>query len=284
MKNTKPHLHSQATLLLSPEPASVTLQAGPVAKITTGSKALDEVLGGGISTGQITELSGEHASGKTQLCFMLCVTVQLPCLHGGANRKALFVDTTGSFRPERLRNIAEHQPFPGGSPQALNGVTYVRAHNSEHQQQLLASIAAIFSTGDYGLLIVDSATNLFRADYQGRADLAARQQALGRYLKGLKILAEEHGCAVVITNEVLSSPDLGYHAQQTVAVGGGTVAHMCKTRLSLRKGKQMRYCKVAASPSVPEVDIAFQITNKGIQDCMPVSITGSKEDPTDDDR
>lgn len=238
-------------------------QPATCVRLTIGSKALDEVLGGGIASGQITELSGEHRSGKTQVCFMLCVTVQLPIQRGGANRKALFVDTTGAFRPERLKSMAEHQSFPGGSSAALAGITYVRAHNSEHQEQLLPTISAIFSNGGYGLLVVDSATGLFRTDYPGRANLAARQQALGRYLRGLKTLADEHGCAVVITNEVVDSPELGHQ----VAVGGNTLASACTTRLSLRKARgETRICKVSASPCCPEVEIVFQIGSGGIED------------------
>merc|ERR1712124_79861 len=52
--------------------------------LSTGSKDLDELLGGGIETGSITELYGEFRTGKTQLCHTLCVTCQLPLDQGGA--------------------------------------------------------------------------------------------------------------------------------------------------------------------------------------------------------
>lgn len=75
--------------------------------ISTGCKGLDEILGGGMETGSITELYGEFRCGKTQLCHTLCVTCQLPTEHGGGEGKALYIDTEGTFRPGRLAQIAE---------------------------------------------------------------------------------------------------------------------------------------------------------------------------------
>jgi len=74
--------------------------------ISTGSHALDELLRGGIESGSITEIFGEFRTGKTQLCHTLCVTAQLPLANGGGNGKVLYIDTDGSFRPERIIEIA----------------------------------------------------------------------------------------------------------------------------------------------------------------------------------
>jgi RecA/RadA recombinase len=45
---------------------------------------------------------GEFRTGKTQLCHTLCVTSQLPTSMGGGNGKAAYIDTEGTFRPERV--------------------------------------------------------------------------------------------------------------------------------------------------------------------------------------
>lgn len=82
-------------------------QRGEIIKLTTGSKALDEIMGGGLETGSITEIYGEFRCGKTQLCHTLCVTCQLPVDMGGGEGKALYIDTEGTFRPQRLVQIAE---------------------------------------------------------------------------------------------------------------------------------------------------------------------------------
>lgn len=87
--------------------------------------------------------------------------------------------------------------------EVLDNVICARAHNSEQQMELLADAAALMSENRYALLIVDSATNLYRTDYIGRGELSERQMQLGQFLRQLTRLAEEFGIAVVITNQVL---------------------------------------------------------------------------------
>jgi len=237
-------------------------------QLTTGSTTLDALLGGGVETGQITEIFGEFRCGKTQLCHTLCVACQLPIDRGGAESKALYIDTEGTFRPERLVNIAERYCL--NDADVLENVTYARAYNAEHQEKLLTEAAAVFCESRYALLIVDSATGLFRTDYIGRSELAERQQALNRFLRKLQRIADEHGVAVVITNQVMSTPDSGpaaYMGPQVKPIGGHIISHASQTRLYFRKGKgESRICKVYDSPSLPEGEAAFAIDKGGIVD------------------
>jgi DNA repair protein RAD51 len=235
-------------------------------QLSTGSSTLDNLLGGGVETGQITEIFGEFRCGKTQLCHTLCVTVQRGIDGGGAESKALYIDTEGTFRPERLTKIAERYGLNGED--VLENVTYARAYNADHQERLLQEAAAVFCESRYGLLIVDSATGLFRTDYTGRGELADRQQALNKHLRHLQRLADEHGVAVVITNQVMSSPDQQanpYMGAQVKPIGGHIIGHASQTRLFLRKGKgETRICKIYDSPSLPEGEAMFAITTGGI--------------------
>merc|ERR1719321_1964002 len=235
-------------------------------KLITGSAQLNALLGGGVETGQITEIFGEFRCGKTQLCHTLCVACQLPTEQGGAESKALYVDTEGTFRPERLVSIAERYGL--NSEDVLENVTYARAYNAEHQEKLLLEAAAVFCDSRYALLIVDSATGLFRTDYTGRGELADRQQALNRYLRKLQGLADEHGVAVVITNQVMASPDQQanpYMGPQVKPIGGHIIGHASQTRLFFRKGKgENRICKIYDSPSLPEGEAMFAIGAGGI--------------------
>ena len=112
-----------------------------------------------MEAGSITELYGEFRTGKTQLCHTLSVICQLPVSEGGAAGKALYIDTEGTFRPERLRDIS--QRFQLDSNEVMNNVAYARAYNSEHQMQLLVEAGALLSDGSYALIVVDSATSLF---------------------------------------------------------------------------------------------------------------------------
>jgi DNA repair protein RAD51 len=144
---------------------------------------------GGIETGSITEMFGEFRTGKTQLCHTLAVTCQLPIDQGGGEGKCLYIDTEGTFRPERLLATAERYGLSGQD--VLDNVAYARAYNSEHQMQLLSQAAAMMSESRYALLIIDSATALFRTDYSGRGELSARQMALAQFLRMLLRLADE---------------------------------------------------------------------------------------------
>ena len=238
-----------------------------IVRITTGSKEFDNMLVGGIETGSITELFGEFRCGKTQLCHTLCVTCQLPISHGGAEGMALYVDTEGTFRPERLHAIAERYDLdPKG---ILENIAYARAFNSDHQLELLAKAGAMMAETRFALVVVDSATALYRTDYSGRSELAARQMHLGKFLRSLTNIAEEFGVAVVLTNQVVASPDAGPMAgiDAKKPIGGHIMAHASTTRLSFRKGKgEQRIVKIYDSPCLPESETVFGIYEDGIAD------------------
>jgi len=236
-------------------------------QLTTGSTQLDRLLNGGIETGQITEIYGEFRCGKTQLCHTLCVACQLPLERGGGESKALYIDTEGTFRPERLQSIAERYEL--NVEDVLQNVTFARAYNAEHQERLLNEAAGVFCESRYALLVVDSATGLFRTDYTGRGELCERQGALNRFLRKLQRIADEHGVAVVITNQVMASPESGgpYGGPSFKPIGGHIIGHASQTRLSFRKGKgDTRICRVCDSPNLAEGEAVFQIGEGGILD------------------
>eukprot|EP00756_Hemistasia_phaeocysticola_P023071 Hpha_TRINITY_DN15870_c2_g1::TRINITY_DN15870_c2_g1_i1::g.187391::m.187391/K04482/RAD51; DNA repair protein RAD51 len=234
--------------------------------VSTGCKALDKLLNGGFETGSITELFGEFRTGKTQLCHTICVTCQLPVGRGGGEGKALYIDTEGTFRPERLRAIAERYELDPDD--VLDNIAYARAYNSEHQRSLLIQAAAMMAEQRYAVMIVDSATALFRTDYSGRQELASRQIQLGLFLRQLTNLAEEYGCAVIITNQVVANPDATMPgASGPKPIGGHVIAHASTTRLFLRKGRgETRMCRVYDSPSIAENEAAYAIFEDGISD------------------
>jgi len=237
-----------------------------VLSISTGSKELDKLLEGGIETGSITEIFGEFRTGKTQLCHHLCVTCQLGVLQKGAEGKALYVDTEGTFRPERLLAIAERYGLNGED--VLENVAYARAYNTDHQSQLLLQAAGMLAAGRYALIVVDSSTALYRTDYSGRGELSARQMHLARFLRSLMRFADEFGVAVVITNQVVAQVDgASMFGDNKKPIGGNIMAHASTTRLYLRKGRGAnRICKIYDSPSLPESECHFSIGADGIGD------------------
>lgn len=229
--------------------------------ITTGSKQLDTLLAGGIETGSITEVFGEFRTGKSQLCHTLAVTCQLPFDMGGGEGKCLYIDTEGTFRPIRLLSVANRYGLNG--EEVLDNVAYARAYNSDHQLQLLNQAAAMMTETRFSLLIVDSATSLYRTDFSGRGELAARQTHLAKFMRTLQRLADEFGIAVVITNQVVAQVDGGaamFNPDPKKPIGGNIIAHASTTRLFLKKGRaETRVCKIYDSPCLPESECLFAI-------------------------
>ncbi|XP_044255963.1 DNA repair protein RAD51 homolog 1-like [Tribolium madens] len=238
-----------------------------IVQLTTGSKELDKLLGGGIETSSITEIFGEFRTGKSQICHTLAVTCQLPVDCGGGEGKCLFIDTEGTFRPERLVPVAER--YKMDTQKVLDNVSFARAQNTDHQTELLIHAAAMMMESTYSLLVVDSATSLYRTDYSGRGELSARQNHLARFLRMLLRLADEFAVAVVITNQVVAQVDGAamFNPDPKKPIGGNIMAHASTTRLSLRKGRgETRVCKIYDSPCLPESEAVFAILPDGIGD------------------
>jgi len=243
------------------------LKRSQIIQVTTGSKELDKLLNGGFETGSITELFGEFRTGKSQLCHTIAVTCQLPIDNGGAEGKCLYIDTEGTFRPERLLAVAERYGLQGSD--VLDNVAYARAYNSDHQMTLLTQAAAMMSESRYAVVVVDSATACYRTDYSGRGELSARQMHLAQFLRALLKLADEFGVAVVVTNQVVAQVDGGgmFNADPKKPIGGNIMAHASTTRLYLRKGRgEQRICKIYDSPCLPEGEAVFAINADGVGD------------------
>ncbi|KAI8384237.1 DNA repair protein RAD51 [Radiomyces spectabilis] len=236
--------------------------------ITTGSKELDKLLGGGIETGSITEIFGEFRTGKTQLCHTLAVTCQLPVGLGGGEGHCVYIDTEGTFRPSRI--LATAQRYQRDTEETLNNIACARAYNADHQLALLVHASALMAETRCALLIVDSAISLYRTDYSGRGELSARQMHLARFLRQLQRIADEFGVAVVITNQMIAQADGSasmFNVDPKKPAGGHVMAHTACTRLYLRKGQnENRICKIYDSPSLPESEGMFAILEDGIGD------------------
>jgi len=235
-----------------------------IGKITTGSKALDELLGGGIETQSILETHGAFGSSKSQLAFQLSVNVQLPKEKGGLGKKAVFIDTEGTFRPERILQMA--RALGMDEKKVLEGIYVARAYNSDHQILLLDKLGDVIKKRNIGLIVVDSVTSQFRSDYTGRGTLATRQQKLNKHLHTLQRLADVYNVAIYITNQVMSSPAILF-GDPTRPIGGHVLGHQATFRLYLRKSKgEKRIARLIDSPNLPEGECVFTVTEEGIRD------------------
>lgn len=233
-------------------------------RITTGSKNLDALLDGGIELGNITEVFGAFGSGKSQLAHQLSVNVQLPEERGGVNANAIYIDTERTFRPERIHQMAEAL---GLDPtKTLARIKVANAYNSDHQMLLVKQAEEVIQKEKVGLVVVDSLTGHFRAEYIGRGVLAERQAKLNKHLHDLMHLADTYDVAVFVTNQVMATPDM-FFGDPTRAVGGHVLAHVPQTRIYLRKTKPpRRLARIVDSPYLEEGDAIFVVTAEGIRD------------------
>ncbi len=235
-----------------------------VERISTGSRRLDDLLGGGIETQAITEFYGEFASGKTQIAHQAAVMAQLPREKGGVEGRVVYIDTEHTFRPERIIQISEYVGVDAA--EILRNIRVGRARSSDHQMELVREAGNIAREWNVKLLIVDSLTSYFRSEYTGRALLAERQQKLNRHVHELQKLADLYNLAVLVTNQVLSKVDI-LLGDQIAPVGGNIIAHQCTHRVYLRKAKgNKRIARLVDSPHLPEGETVFTISEGGITD------------------
>lgn len=235
-----------------------------VQKLRSGAQSLDELLGGGFETQSICEVFGEFGSGKTQIGHQLAVNTLLPVDQGGLGGEVFYIDTEDTFRPERIAQMANGIGIDPN--EALERIHVARAYNSAHQMLLVDEIKRMSKSVDVKLIIVDSLTSHFRAEYVGRGMLATRQQKLNRHLKELKQLSDIFNAIVLVTNQVMSKPDAMW-GDPTKAIGGHIVGHASTFRLYLRKSKGgRRVARLIDSPNLPEGDAVISVVEDGIRD------------------
>jgi len=234
-------------------------------KISTGSDELNELLGGGIFTGEITEVSGEFASGKTQLCFHLSINVQKPYKEGGLDGSVYYVDTEGTFSSTRIAQIADSN---GLDPKKfLKNIAVTRTYNSDHLMFIIMNAEKLIKERNVKLFIIDSIASHFRAEYIGEEKLVSRQQAVMRLAETLKHLIEKFELAIVVTNQVIASIDENMFDKSPYPALGFAWAHRPHQRILLRKGRgQARIARMYDSSRLPDRECVFFITEKGISD------------------
>jgi len=236
-----------------------------VLRLSSGSKSIDELLGGGLESQTISEFYGQYGVGKSILCHQLCVNAQKPVDQGGLNGGALYIDTEQTFRPEWIERMSNHL---GMDPDTVaRNIMYAEAYTSDHQILLLEKADQVIKENNIRLIVVDSLTAHFRSEYLGREMLADRQQKINKHLHRLVRLARAFNTVAVVTNQVMSRPD-AFFAMAVEAVGGHIVAHTTHTRVFLRRtaGGPVRIARLVSSAYLAEGERLFKVTENGIED------------------
>lgn len=246
-----------------------------IGKLSTGCVEFDEMMGGGIESQAITEMYGEFGSGKTQIAHQLAVNVQLPREQGGLDGSVIMIDTENTFRPERIKQMVEGLSERNGvdyyPEEFLKNIHVARAYNSNHQILLVDSASELANElkdtdKPVRLLIVDSLTAHFRAEYVGRGTLADRQQKLNKHLHGIQRFGDLYNAISIVTNQVMSKPD-AFFGDPTKPIGGHILGHTSTFRLYLRKSKgDKRIIRLVDSPNLPDGEAIISVTTGGLVD------------------
>jgi DNA repair protein RadA len=229
-------------------------------KFTSGSQAFDLFLGGGIETQALTEIAGEFGSGKSQLCYTICVTAN----GGSPDNGIIFVDTENTFRAERIHQIAESRGLD--AEEIMKKIFVCRIYYSAHLEAVIRTLAKSIEQYKARLVIIDSIISLHRAEFAGRETLAERQQRLNIILHKLIRLAEIYNLAVVYTNQVQAQPDILFGGNSMIAAGGNIMAHASTYRIFLRKAGHNRIATMLDSPYHAYSQVKFTIGEQGIED------------------
>ncbi len=244
-----------------------------VRKLKTLVEEFDDLLGGGLETKSISEVYGEFGSGKSQISHQMAVNVQLPEEVGGLGGSCLYIDTENTFRPERIEQMVNGLELDIEIPpvsEFLEHIHVAKGYTSDHQMLLTDSARELASElkdseKPVRLIIVDSLTAHFRAEYSGRGTLSLRQQKLNKHMYDLAKLAEEYNAVVLVTNQVMSNPAV-FFGDPTKPIGGNIVGHASKFRLYLRKSKgSKRVAKLVDSPNLPDGEAAFVVESAGLK-------------------
>lgn len=261
-------------------------------RISTGCDALNDLLGGGFEPQAVTEFYGIYGCGKTQICHTAAVMSQLTKEQGGLEGEVIWIDTEGTFRPERIRDIViERELVPlqerklKSSPKIpvneddvnafLDRITVATATNASHQQMIVDQIRTMLKTWDKDsevktaprvvLIIVDSLTTHFRVEYTGRGLLQPKQADLNKHIHKLIKTAEIYNIAVVFTNQVIANPE-GF-GNPIKPVGGNVLAHASTYRIYLKKSAGVkRIAKMDDSPMHEQKEVVFETTIAGCVD------------------
>jgi DNA repair protein RadA len=248
-------------------------------RCSSGSTALDELLLGGVETQAVTEFYGEFGSGKSQICHTLCATARQPIAAGGLDGGVIYIDTEGTFRPERVEQIARARGLDPS--QILKSVAVCKIYNSSHLELIIKDLGKYINDFKAKMVIIDSIISLHRAEYAGRGTLADRQQRLNNMLHKLVRLTEIYNIAIVITNQVQSSPDT-FFGDPTKAAGGNVLGHASTYRIYLRKSGENRVAKMIDSPYHPYSETRFTVNERGTDDLEEQTRKASRKSSKDE--
>jgi len=228
--------------------------ARSLGKLTTGSRGMDSMIGGGYEEARITEVFGPSNSGKTQLA------IQATLMAAAAGWTSVFVDTESTFRPERLEEMATAR---GVDPRAaLDSVFCIRARDVKAQTGALKRMGESPAVQAAKLVVVDTVTKNFTLEFPGKEGTGRRQGALGSYLNRMAVDAYLHRRVVLLTNRVASVTRDG--VTRDVNLGGITLSRFVSKSVRLRREGHSVLANVESPPNAAQ-PIRCELSGRGFE-------------------
>ena len=235
-----------------------------LSSISTGSIVFDSLLGGGLPISSITDVYGAFATGKTQFSFQNAIMTCERFLSSsnekiGDKKKPLvaFVDCAGSFRPERIAEIASERGVNAGKALDLISCAYVRTISEQMKvsEQLLNEER--FSK--CRLVVIDDITTNFTAELNEAEEIIQRQFLLSTYLRKLSYIANRRGMSILLTNSIRSRVEQG-EGETT----GELISQFALFRLVFRREDRTRFAVVEQPIPSRGLKGVFEIQPKGL--------------------
>jgi DNA repair protein RAD51 len=218
--------------------------------VSTGSKSLDILLGGGVQSGLVTDFFGKSGTGKSQICFTLCVNCAHETLPG---ERIIFIDTTGNFRPERINEIASHK----GKSNVLSKISYLRVFNSSDQVYAINRVQSMNAR----MIIIDNISFLISNEFSG----VQMHLVLMKHLHSLSLTAIALDCAVVVTNTQRYSQTNGSFVDREFMMMSISLCTHIRAKLETLNSDRPKYRATLLHPRTSN-DSYFGIAKEGIID------------------
>jgi len=228
---------------------------------STGSKALDKLMGGGCWTWWIAEFYGEQGIGKSQILQ----TIAVEAANNGC--VSVFIDTEGTCKKSRMLEIAEKRGY--NKEKVDQNILFLRSVGTDILFEIIDRLPSTIEARNVKVICVDSLIAPFRAEYIGREMLATRQQLLARALYKLKTMANVYNLAVAITNQLVAVPtgEHVYGGYEYRPTGGFILGHTGEPIIWVRRAEgTKRIARLVDSSWLPEGEVAFRISERGAED------------------
>ncbi|MBW2988505.1 DNA repair and recombination protein RadB [Candidatus Woesearchaeota archaeon] len=218
-------------------------------KVSTGTKVLDELLCGGYEPGIVTTVYGPASSGKTNICLLAALSV-------AKSRKVIFIDTEGGISRERLQQLSR------GDKALADNILFLKPTTFKEQMEIFNRLKDLVNE-KIGIVIVDTVSMLYRAELGNGKDVYEVNKTLGKQLSYLVEIARKRCIPVLISDQVYSNFD---QREEFKLVGGDIINYTSKCLIELKKNPDgSRIAILKKHRSLPQKQIAFRITNRGIE-------------------